>query len=209
MIHFEFARQSTHSKHFAGATVGELHIQPLLAKLNSLPSVAKPHDVVLLDFNRVESVTASYTKATVVRLLRMSGAVPPGTATARPDGVPALPIYPVVMNVDGEVRAELDEVLTARKLCCLEATLVTPDHIQEANLIGAHDKVVVETLLTLQAAGTATASQLQAVSGGTISTTGWSNRLYDLFNLRLVRRAKHDRQWIYEPLAVTVHCTKS
>lgn len=191
--------QAPHRFHMAGATLGEEHIAALKAWIDTGRFEAPPGEVVSIDFSCIESATGSYLKATVLQPLLWAGAAPAGESGV--SGEPPHHFYPVVYGLNEEVRDALTDVLALRRLFCLEAIEWEQGNLTLAQLVGGHDRFVQGALKALQKAGAATAAELQAATGGSISVTGWNNRLYDLYRLRLARRFKRDRQWIYEPLS--------
>lgn len=203
MIIYRVQDQKGFSPHLAGATLGEKHLSPLLRQLESASEVAG--ETVIFDMEGVETVTASYLKASFLRLLRHAGVVSEGLPKNLDDDAEAqLDIFPVIAGLSEDVREELDEVLTPRKLSCLEAVEFEPGRVIRAQLHGVRDGVVAATLEGLTRERQATATQLYERYGHNINITGWNNRLFDLYQLRLARRSKRDRQWIYEPVAEEV-----
>lgn len=198
MIEFSLKDQAPERNEFAGATLGEQHIAPLLDVIQGGEFAEPPGKLVVLSFSGVNSATASYIKATVLALYAKAGAKPAGSDLA---GEPEQHFFPVVCDLNDEVSEGIQEVFESRRLFCLEATAMTGDVVEHANVFGAPDAHQIETLLALQELGRATSSELKDHVGSRISTTGWNNRLYDLYRLRLVRRFKRDRQWVYEPVA--------
>lgn len=191
--------QAPHRSHMAGATLGEEHIAPLKEWVDARRFESPPGEITIIDFGGIESATGSYLKATVLQPLLWAGAAPAGASGV--SGEPLHHFYPVIIGLNDEVRDSLTDILALRRLFCLEAIEWEQGVLAVAQLIGGHDRFVQGALKTLENAGAATAAELQGATGGSISVTGWNNRLYDLYRLRIVRRFKRDRQWIYEPLA--------
>jgi hypothetical protein len=190
--------------HVAGATLGELHLEPLRATLQRSAAVVEAAglgEIVVLDFAGIESATASYVKATVIGLLRAGAA----SAGARPaDGAPvALNIFPVMKGLNDELRAELRDVAEAQEVPWLEVVELRADGIARARLYGPLDRALRDTLEIVTRRTRATATMLHADHPRTppISITAWNNRLSDLHARRLLRRERDGRQWTYLPLA--------
>lgn len=225
MIIYPMAEQGIGSRDRAGAIPGQQHLKPLLDQLGSGPGSDEPGMTVLLDMKGVETVTASYLKATFLYLLRRAGALELGvlrslergserTVEARDPaaeveraGEDTLNIFPMVAGLSPDVREELDDLLLLRKLSALEVMELEEseqagsERILQARLRGVSGGIVADTLKILMREGEATASQLFERHGGGINVTGWNNRLADLHRLRLARRRKEGRFWIYRPVA--------
>jgi len=195
---------SSRGVHAAGATLGQEHVQPLRKQLQNADD-----DIVVLDLSRIESATASYLKATVIWLIQSAKlAAVDGRESRAPRGahdpVP-LRIYPLVTGLSADVREELDAVLPGFRLPCLEALQYSKDRISRASLHGPLDDAGSDTLKVLSQCGSATAASLcDQFADRKISATGWNNRLADLYALRLARRRKEGRQWVYELVATEV-----
>lgn len=203
MIIYRVRDQKGFSPHLFGATLGEKHLTPLLCQLNRMARI--PGEIIVFDMEGVETVTASYLKATFLRLLRCSGVtIESSLAGQVEDAGLSLDIFPVVAGLSADAREELDEVLVPRRLSCLEAIEIGPSRVVKAQLRGVRNGVVAATLEALVCEREATATQLYERYGHDINITGWSNRLFDLHQLRLARRSKRERQWVYQPIAEDV-----
>ncbi|HEX8549946.1 MAG TPA: hypothetical protein VF681_00185 [Abditibacteriaceae bacterium] len=198
MIFYSLKDACQEWEHLAGATLGERHIAPLLHRIDSGGFDESPGQVVVLSFEGLLSATSSYLKATALSLYFKAGVQPTGTGVV---GEPDYHIFPMVYGLNEELQEGINEVFSARKLYCLEALEIEDDKVAKANLWGTPDEHLLETLTALEELEQASASDLREHVKSRISTTGWNNRLYDLYRLRLVRRSKRDRQWIYEPIA--------
>jgi hypothetical protein len=180
----------------AGATLGQEHLNKVLGALNRI--VGDPGEIVVLDFEGTETATASYMKATVLALLRQGREGAEG-------GFLNL-IFPVVANLSAEVAEELDQVLIANRLPCIEALTLSSTRVQRGRVRGVLDAALGETLAALVSEGAASATQLFETRRKEvpISVTGWNNRLAELHRFRLAWRRKHGRQWVYEPITEEV-----
>lgn len=194
-----------------GATLGQEHMEPLQEMIRQRlcgegGRQVMPTETVLLDFSGIESTSASYLKALVLPLLTYREPTPSEKA-GRSDSTFDLPqgIFPLVTGLTQEVREELEEVLRARSLPCLEALDWSQDRVCCAHLLGGMESVLVTTFLLLIREKAASATQLYCkYQGEQITITGWNNRLADLHRLRLATRRKEGRQWIYEPITAEV-----
>ena len=96
--------------------------------------------------------------------------------------------------------ADVDDFFRHRGLPLLLVTKRTTSRIKAARLLGTLDGFLQTTLQLLIAKGEATAMQLAEQSSEKITVNGWSNRLADLYLLRLVIRKRSGKFWIYSPL---------
>ncbi|ADO70242.1 hypothetical protein [Stigmatella aurantiaca] len=184
-----------------GATLGQAHYKGLISTIQG----ALAESVVVVDFSGVEATTASYLKATVIALLEaaMDSVNEPsrgGPATVSKDRVN---VFPVVSNLSPEVAEELQTVLEARRLPYLEALRISGTEVTQARLRGFIEAAPAETLERVVTARSTSATQLATLQSPP-TATGWSNRLADLFRLRLVRRIKEGRNWLYSPVVSEV-----
>lgn len=204
--------------HAHGWVLGEEHLHPLLKRLESeLRETTADGVIVILDFTGITSVTASYLKATLLWLLeagRLSAEDHPlaarTTRAGRRNPWP-MAVYPMVTGISEEIAEELVEVLSGQKCVCLDVIEERQDVITKAKLLGPLDRLLLWTMDALSREGAATAAQLHERyqadnldAHKTISSSGWSNRLADLYGLRLVRRWKLGKQFVYEPIAKEV-----
>lgn len=213
MIEYNISEHFSDVRHAWGATLGQQHFEPLFdilfreaarsGKENS-PVIG---ELIVVNFNGIESCTASYLKATIVRLLR-SGQLAATGYSGDPDdsdGPTPMDIYPMVANLTNEVAEELDEVFKRRGLPCLEAVEWCANNVTKAKLHGGLDRVLVSTLQMLIQQEAATASLLhEKYPAENINVTGWNNRLSDLHRVRLAKRTKQGRYWVYTPVVMEV-----
>lgn len=168
-----------------GATVGEAHAQ----QLQQLIAAASASDrgVVVLDFAGVESASASYLK----RVLN-----PFFEAPAMADHE----ISPVLVNADATDLVEDLEDYVAGKGRVLIVAREVDNQLQLARLLGRFDNAAAETFEELTELKEATALQLyERHRERTTNQTAWNNRLAQLVELRVARRRRDGRFWIYQP----------
>lgn len=194
--------------HAYGATLGEEWLQPLVASLVSEADTlaGSSGEVILLDLTGIETATASFLKATIIALLKAGQRAAIGEQQLAGANVPALPawnIFPCVMGLAADVREELVEVLGSPRLVCLEVLEWDATTIHKARLHGTLERTLWDTLASLISAPSGlTASQLhESHREEGINQTAWNNRLSDLFRLRLVRRVRQGRHWLYSSIA--------
>jgi hypothetical protein len=180
-----------------GATAGQDDTKALLARAAFTPESAT---VVIFDFAAVETVNASYLRATVLWLLRAGmhfvDLEEERTRTAIP-GIPPLNVIPAVALVRDEVMDDLTTLLVSEELPLL---LVRHANLpSDARCLGRLDPALRETLVALAKIRSATATVLceQFPQRPAIKPPAWSNRLSELYRLRLVSREREGRQWRY------------
>jgi hypothetical protein len=171
----------------SGGTLGEAHWKQAHQIITHAGLATS--DIVVLDFESIETATASYLK----RLLN------PLLSPEDPDAETALP-SPVLVNVDSEdLREDIIDYLGGKRLALVEATL-TKDKLKLTNVLGTMDGAAKETFSELCELKKATALQLyERHRERTTNQTAWNNRLFQLVQLRLARRIREGRFWIYEP----------
>jgi hypothetical protein len=175
-----------------GAAIGETHARELRRLV--LESALSDGDIVALDFSGVESASASYLKRIIDPFFGPSGGS---------DDLPTAAV-PILLNADsGDLREDLQDHLEGKG-----RVLVIADEIEGGlrfnRLIGTLDRAATETYQELCRAKEVTAQQLyDRFPGRTTNQTAWNNRLAQLLELRIARRRREGRLWIYQP-TVTV-----
>lgn len=184
-----------------GATIGQEHMVPLLAELQAAPA----GEIVIYDFAGVSHATASYIRATVLRLLRASLRATveiDNEATASNPPEEALNVFPLVANLSEDVAEELQTVLESQSRACLEATRWDSKGLIQARVRGVLEGVLRDTLVRVVTARRTTATMLAEREPPNV--TGWNNRLAELYRMRLISRVKEGRQWIYSSICSEV-----
>lgn len=200
---YSLSQSSGEMQHLAGAALARSHLALLRAELRQHRDQEGPL-VTVLDFSRIESLTSSYVKFSVLWLLQCGEKSVGADAYEDPgDGsIPvALPVYPILAHLSEEVRGEIEVVLRSEQLCCLEATEAQGEDVVDVTVLGPLDRTLRTTLRRVSEEKTTTATALHTKYDDGINVTGWNNRLSDLHRLRLLHRYKEGRQWIYMPLA--------
>lgn len=202
MLFYDLGRADPIRSDTAGATLGQRHVEPLLSSIKQNPQADGL--IVLLNFDGIKTTTASYVKATVLWMLRCGQASTGSLILGAPQEAStpiAIDIYPAVTGLNEETREEIDEVFTARSLPYIEANTWDDNGIVDAFIRGAPDTIVRRTFELLVKHGEGTATGLyEQYPQEKISVTGWNNRLADLHSLRLAKREKQGRAWIYRPI---------
>lgn len=207
MRHYILRQQNPLVTQAIGATLGQDHLAPLVRSLRSDPDLTVgPGEIVVLDFSGLEAATSSYLKATILWLVEAGRLAAGGEQTPGEPRAPApLNVFPVVTGLSAEIREELNDVLLSRSMPCLEASHYDDISIQQARLLGFLDVEKLSTLEILVREHETTAPRLHEKYASTgIGATGWNNRLTALHRLRLARRTKQGRQWVYSSLAKEV-----
>ncbi len=195
-----------------GATLGEQHFADVRKSIAD--GTAEDGTVFVLDFTGIETTNGSYLRASALWLLRC------GQLTVRPDEMlagtadPTSPtpadIYCLLANVQGEVAQEVDDFFNSRSLPILVARTLSAKGVESATIAGTLEPVLRKTLALVSRSGAVTATELHSRSKTEgVSVTAWNNRLADLCALRLIRRRREGKQWIYEPLTKEVFYGRS
>jgi hypothetical protein len=189
-----------------GATAGEQHM--LSVHRGVAQGSISPGSCIVLDFDGITGVNASYIKATALWILTcgqlsvtnsvsLASQVPRHEADPRP-----YDLYVCVTGLAPDLEVEFQEFLRPRHLPLLCAHRLNDESIEEAKLLGHLDPMLVLTLKAAGKHGTVTAPELYRASPHEgVTVTAWNNRLNDLHALRLVRRIRAGRAWKYQPLA--------
>ena len=187
--------------HLHGATLAQQHLSKVLPELNGLNGDPA---VILLNLANATSVTGSYLRGTVHWALLCGQAAATGslaTPAMEKWAVRPLPLFPAIIGGSDEIVDDVNDFFTARNLPILQANKRSKSQLMSARLLGSLDRYLGATLLALAKLREATAAELAASSGETITVNAWSNRLNDLYSLRLVTRKRDGKFWRYSPLA--------
>lgn len=188
MFTIHIAELKPASKRPSGAVTGEAHAKQLrqLVAASTVPD----GEVVILDFKGIESASASYLK----RLLQ------PFFAPADdPEGF-SKELSPAAINVESsDLREDLDDYLAGKGRALIIARS-TNKQLKFKDLLGKLDRAASETFYELRDLKKATALQLYGRHGNeTSNQTAWNNRLVLLVEMRLARRNREGRTWVYQP----------
>jgi hypothetical protein len=176
-------RQLTGLDTLAGKSGGLRDFPKFLAAIEQMPS----GDTVVLDWSGIEIVTASYLGATYGTLLRMAMAGD-------------LDRYFVVTGLNKNGLDELKLVIDVQKLIALVGDSEEDGSLHNVHFLGSLDPAYAETLQAVQKIKTASALDLykRAQTRTRIGKTAWINRLSNLHRLRLVRKLRVGRQYMFE-----------
>jgi len=185
VVHIHLSELEPRSDVLAGAGIGETHRDQIVSSI----VLAENHDpLVVLDFERVQAVTASYLKP-IVPIFYTIDSIPAGRSP-----------YPLYANLSASAEDDLHHFLVARAWPGIVGDLKR-GRIQFKKIIGALQATPNETLRRLSKIGSGTASDLmQSAPRTEVALTAWNNRLAELARLRLAKREKKGRFWIYQPI---------
>lgn len=177
-------------------------IQPLLSL--SL-TVGSPEIIVDFDFSGVIQTNGSYLRGTFFWSFSCGREAAASSIRQSPASDPfsvrPYPIYPVLTNCNDAVLEEIGEFLNQRAIPAIVVLRGKLPEIHEAMILGALDQNLSTTLRLLAELGESTAGDLSAHSNEKITVNAWSNRLSDLFALRLVRRRREGKFWFYKSIS--------
>lgn len=187
MLTIRIANLNPFSSRLHGATIGDQHAAQIRERI---VRHAQPAHFATLDFDRVEGASASYLK----RLFNPFYASP-----GDPEGFPR-EIAPVLVNIQStDLKEEIDDYLAGKNRVLIVADLET-DPPRFRQLLGHLDGAAAETFQELQVMKKSTAAELyERHRTETTNQTAWNNRLVQLVEMRIARRRRDGRFWIYEP----------
>jgi hypothetical protein len=171
-----------------GATIGDEHARQIREQIADRPET---DDFVVMDFAGVEGASASYLK----RLIHPFFANP-GDSESLPNQV-----APILTNVESsDLLEELNDYLAGKGRAMIVARLsATPPKFDQ--LLGRLDGAAAETFNELQKMKRSTAAELyERHREETTNQTAWNNRLAQLVEMRIARRSRMGRFWVYEPI---------
>jgi hypothetical protein len=179
-------RQLTGLNILAGKSGGLRDFPKFLAAIEQAPS----GDTVVLDWSGIEIVTASYLGATFGALLRMAMAGD-------------LDRYFVVTGLNKNGLDELKLVIDVQNLIALVGESEADGSLRNVQSLGTLDPAYAETFQAVQKVKAASALDLYKLAQARtrIGKTAWINRLSNLHRLRLVRKLRVGRQYVFESLS--------
>jgi len=177
-------REITGLDTLAGRSGGLRDFSKFVAAIEETPE----GETVVLDWAGVEIATASYFASTLAVLLRMAMAG-------------ELDRYFIAVGLNKTCREELKLVLELQALAVLVGRCDREGSIQNVEVLGVLDPAYAETLETVQRVEGASAAGLHKQQTRTlkgIGRTGWINRLSNLYRLRLLKRQRVGRQYVFQ-----------
>lgn len=159
--------------------------------------------VVVFDLSDIEFATTSFIKGCILAVFQ-SGKLstdPSNIAAFNAFGVPAMNVFPVIANANEELSSLVDEIFGRRNLPMIAIQLDKKGKNLGGRLLGRLDDALLRTMRTWKAKSPVTAADLKETFGDEgISQTAWSNRLNDLWRLRLLLRRRKGKSWLYQPV---------
>jgi hypothetical protein len=145
-------------------------------------------DIVVLDWTGIEIATASYFGATFISLLRMAVAG-------------ELNRYFVLVGLNRTCLDELKLVLELQGLVAATGKM-EKGVVRHLELLGNLDNAYTEALAAVQQVDSASATDLHKKnqSRAKIGKTAWINRLTNLHRMRLIRKQRVGREYIFRAL---------
>jgi hypothetical protein len=170
----------------SGATTGRMVLADLLKATATEPSAITP---VLLNFEWVRVATSSFLRESVL-------AFRDAIRSRRSN------YYPVIANINADVREELEDLLS-RRSGVLMSCIARNDEVIETGLIGELDPKQRLTFDLVQQRRETDAGELMrdfADTDRVKSPTAWNNRLASLALLGLVAEISQGRSKRYKPI---------
>ena len=170
--------------------MGEAHASEMRAQIMAANSESQ----VILDFTEIKSASASYLK----RVLNPFFAPLSDPESFRRE------VAPVATNIlSRDLREDMVAYLASSERVLILGKEVG-DNIQYVDLLGRLDGAAAETFTELCNLKTTTAAQLyERYKDRTTNQTAWNNRLAKLVDMRIARRYREGRIWIYQPSLTT------
>jgi len=145
----------------------------------------------------VVSITASYLKATLLRLLKARRGERPQAGDAGLSTPTGFHLFTFVTGCSTDVAVDIHEFFVGRNLPLVHLDHWEKNRLIDGRLMGTLDPVLFRTLEGVIRLKECTASRLVEISSETITVNGWSNRLADLYQFSLVTRRRDSKFWIY------------
>jgi len=191
--------------HLHGATLAQRHIGNIVEQLSGASSHPA---LVLLDLEKTTSVTASYLRGTVLWAILCGQAetdksFSPGAGEAW--AVRPMPLFASVMNCSSEIASDIHDFFGGRGLPILEILEMSSPEVRSSRLLGQLDPILFRTLQEIAGRPEITAAELSENSQEKITINGWSNRLFDLYRLRLVTRRREGKFWKYSAISKSIN----
>lgn len=171
----------------AGALYGRKVLNELLTATAAEPAAPEP---VFLDFGKVDIATASFLRESV---MTFRDHIRGRRST----------LYPVIANINDDIRDELLELAKSRGEAFLVCRLSDDGIVESSVLIGElnpKQKVTFDLVHEHRETDAGELMRTYGESEGVTQTTAWNNRLAALANLSLIVEISHGRNKRYRPL---------
>lgn len=187
VLTIRIAKLKPFSPRLHGAAIGEGHAQQVR---EAIANHTANDDLIILDFAGVEGASASYLKRLIHPFFALEG---------DPEALPR-EIAPVLINVESpDLKEEIADYLAGKGRVLVLADR-DPRPPKFCQLLGSLDGAAAETFRELQKMKKSTAAELyERHREETTNQTAWNNRLAQLVEMRIARRNRVGRFWVYEP----------
>lgn len=188
MLNIGIAKLKPSRLQLNGATLGQSHSEQVTKLLHE--GRCGELQLVFLNFAGIQTASPSYLKRLLGPFFAPSG----GPVTIEAE------VCPVAINVDSaDLKEDLQTYLSAKGAALVVAEVLRGE-AKFTQLLGVLDKAAEQTFAELQKLKKATAAQLyERHPGQTSNQTAWNNRLAQLVDMRVARRSRHGRFWVYQP----------
>jgi len=190
--------------HLHGATLAQKHIKEVIEQLSDAPTHPA---LIVLDFKNATSVTASYLRGTLLWAILCGQAevdkkIP--AAGMEPGAIRSIPLFASTTNCSTEIASDIHDFFSGRGLPILEVLEMMPAGVISSRLLGQLDPLLFRTLQQVANQPDVTAAELSEKSREGITINAWSNRLSDLYRLRLITRRREGKFWRYSAIAKSI-----
>jgi hypothetical protein len=188
VLTISIAKLKPSHQRLTGAVTGDAHglqLKQLIAR-----ALVADRDTVILDFADIESASASYLKRLINPFFETPGA---------PEGLDH-EVSPILTKVEHpDLKEDLEDYLAGKGRVLIHAD-IRHGRPKFKAFLGRLDGAAAETFKELRELKQATAAQLHERHDQDMSNqTAWNNRLVQLVDMRIARRAREGRFWIYQP----------
>jgi len=179
------ARNIAGSDYLVGKIGGQRDLPKFMAAVSATPDAS----TIVLDWSGIEHASASYFGSAILPILRM---------TTNGD----LDRYFIFTNVNQNSLDELRLVAEFLDFVVLLGDVDRENSVQNVRVVGKLESPYSETFEAISNAQTASATTLHKAQNKNmkIGKTGWANRLAYLSELRLVRKQKVGREFVFQPV---------
>lgn len=206
----------------AGAELGHEHARRVATLLDAATPAGPEGCILGWDCAGLEYCTASCLKAGLVTVAgwgrwETGSLTLPEVEAMQARGYQPREVFVVVLNADAEIAEAVDAVFGRRgwPVLLTAGRTTSPSQAENsslseafarAHLLGEAEATALRTLDDLRGRRQVTALELHARFSRreSVSATAWNNRLHDLYRLRLARRVRRGKTWIYSPLATDI-----
>lgn len=186
-----------------GENAGRDLLGRAISSYEQLPTIDEAGVVVVFDLANVQLATTSFVKACILPLFQSGRAYTDSVSHDVSDafGFKALNVFPVIANANRDAEDLVDEIFGRRKFPTLS---LRSDNMANngGRQIGFLENTLVTTMQMLDSEDFVSAAMLSEKYANQvkITQTAWSNRLNDLWRVRLLQRVRNGKTLYYKPL---------